>query len=484
MKDDAFCRLGIEDIPTPDWSTSPPEDEPSSDEQSETKGDGADNVLARINRRYAVVREGGKTRVLSFEPHLGREAATLQSFEDFRNFHLNEIVQVPGQKPMPAGHWWLKHPERRQFDGFVFKPGSAEVINGRLNLWRGWGVELKRGGWPLMARHILDVLASGNLQVFEYITNWMAWTVQNPDKPAEVALVFQGGRGSGKGVVARSLCRIFGQHGLHISSAMHLAGRFNAHLRDVCVLFADEAYWPGDKAAEGSLKRLITEPELFIEAKGRDAITVENRLHVIMASNEDWIVPAGIDERRFGVFRVSDHKKQDPSYFKPLYAEIENGGLSAMLFDLLNVDLKGWHPRNLVTTQALKEQQVRSLLPEDEWWVELLETGLLQGADPKDPSCAVSGTYTRKEESYSGSRIVTCKGLYDQARTISPRLKHRSDIVLGHELSSRGCVSKRVLRARGFQFPPLQEARRAWEARFPGWQWRDPTLTDWQSVDD
>jgi hypothetical protein len=241
---------------------------------------------------------------------------------------------------------------------------------------------------------------------------------------------------------------------------------------------------PGDKAAEGSLKRLITEPELFIEAKGRDAITVENRLHVIMASNEDWIVPAGADERRFAVFRVSDHKKQDLSYFNPLYAEIENGGLSAMLFDLLNVDLKGWHPRNVVASEALREQQARSLSAEDEWWVELLETGTLQGADPKDPSCAVSGTYTRKEESYSGSRIVTCKGLFDQARTVSPRLKHRSDVVLGRELGNRGCTSKRVLRARGFQFPPLLKARRDWEARFPGWTWHDPSLTDWQSVDD
>src|SRR4051812_10014450 len=63
-----------------------------------------------------------------------------------------------------------------------------------------------------------------------------------------------------------------------------LTGRFNAHLRDACLLFADEAYWPGDKGAEGSLKRLITEPELFIEGKGRDGVMVENRLHVIIAS--------------------------------------------------------------------------------------------------------------------------------------------------------------------------------------------------------
>ena len=71
----------------------------------------------------------------------------------------------------------------------------------------------------------------------------------------------------GKGTLGNALVRIFGQHATHISSVDHLAGRFNAHLRDACFLFADEAWWPGDKSAEGTLKRLITEPTLFIEAK-------------------------------------------------------------------------------------------------------------------------------------------------------------------------------------------------------------------------
>jgi hypothetical protein len=61
--------------------------------------------------------------------------------------------------------------------------------------------------------------------------------------------------------------RLFGQHGLRIQSREHLTGRFNPHLRDCCLLFADEAYWPGDKTAEGILKGLITEPDIPIEAK-------------------------------------------------------------------------------------------------------------------------------------------------------------------------------------------------------------------------
>ncbi len=133
-----------------------------------------------------------------------------------------------------------------------------------------------------------------------------------------------------------------------------------------------------------------------------------------------------------------------------------------MLHDLLELDPDGWHPRNIIRTEALREQQQRSLSPENEWVLELLETGILEGADSKDPSCARSDS------------------LFKQAREISPRLKFKSNQLLARELMKRGCIPKRISgSARGWQFPPLPVARAAWEAQFPGHRWRDPTLTEW-----
>src|SRR6185503_3069857 len=160
-----------------------------------------------------------------------------------------------------------------------------------------------------------------------------------------------------------AMVRIFGQHATHISSIKHLVGHFNVHLRDACLLFADEAYWPGDKRGEGELKRLITEPTLFIEPKFVDAMTVQNMLHVLMASNEDWIVPAGEFERRYAVFEVSERKRQDQNWFGPLNEALEHGGYQAMLHDLLQLDLGDWHPRAIPMTEALRKQQLRSLQP-------------------------------------------------------------------------------------------------------------------------
>ncbi|UDL95816.1 toprim domain-containing protein [Lichenihabitans sp. PAMC28606] len=441
-----------------------------------------EDELAELNCKFCVVLDGGKAQVLHFEQARqkdhAREVASFLSFENFRNFYLNRTIRV-GDKNVSLGHWWLRHPERRQYRGLTFQPAGSTEIDGRLNLWRGWGVPSAPGRWSRMRHHIEDVLASGHPDHAAYILKWCAWAVQHPADRAQAAIVFRGRKGTGKGTLGNALCHMFGQHGTHISSAEHLAGRFNGHLRDVCFLFADEAFWPGDRSAEGSLKRLITEPDLFIEDKGVRGVTVPNMLHVMMASNEDWIVPAGEDERRYVVFDVADTHKQSEAWFQPIYDEMDAGGFGAMLHDLLNMDLGNWHPRRIVRTEALVQQQSQGLRPEEAWWCELLQSGVLWGSE--GGGCAVSNGWEEKQETFGGTSTVRRKGLYDQAREISPRLRLHSDHLLGRFLASQGCDNaQKIQRRRGWTFPPLAECRAAWEARFPGWQWDRLDLLEWE----
>jgi Family of unknown function (DUF5906) len=436
--------------------------------------------LDDMNARYFVVQEGGKAFVGKFETVRDRQTLVLMRFADFKNLHMHKLVPV-GDAFMPLGSWWLHHSKRRQYAGLTFHPGdNARVIDGKLNLWRGWAFQPSQGDWSTLREHIWIVVASRRKDVFDYVMNWLAWCVQHPDERAEVVLVMQGKRGTGKGTVANAMCKLFGQHALQISSAEHLVGRFNGHLRDTVLLFADEAYWPGNKGAEGTIKRLVTEPTIFIEAKGRDGVEVPNLLHVMMASNEDWVVPAGERERRYFVLKVSDDKLQDHEWFKAINEQLENGGYQAMLHDLLHHRLGEFHPRQLPKCNDLTAQQALSLGPLDSWWVELLEIGTLSGCDPKAPHRAVSNKYEEKIVAYT-DRLVTRLGLYDQARNIEPRLRNVSDHKLGDFLTEQGGDnSRKVMRRRGWTFPELSECREKWEARFPGWKWRNPNLREWQ----
>lgn len=440
-----------------------------------------DEQLDAMNARYFVVQEGGKAFVGTFETERGRRTLVLMRFADFKNLHMHKLVPI-GNGFMPLGSWWLQHSKRRQYAGLTFHPGNnVRVIDGKLNLWRGWAFQSREGDWSKLRDHIWIVVASRRKEVFDYVMNWLAWCVQHPDERAEVVLVMQGKRGTGKGTVGNAMCKVFGQHALQISSAEHLVGRFNGHLRDTVLLFADEAYWPGNKGAEGTIKRLVTEPTIFIEAKGRDGVEVPNLLHIMMASNEDWVVPAGERERRYFVLKVSDDKLQDQGWFKAINDQLDNGGYKAMLHDLLHHDLGDFHPRQLPKCNDLTGQQALSLGPLDSWWVELLETGTLTGCDPDAPHRAVSNKYEEEVVVGTHDRLVTRLGLYDQARTLEPRLRTMSDHKLGNFLAEQGCDnSRKVMRHRGWTFPELSECRKKWEERFPGFPWRNPKLYKWQ----
>jgi Family of unknown function (DUF5906) len=308
--------------------------------------------------------------------------------------------------------------------------------------------------------------------------------VQNPADRAEVALVFRGKKGTGKGTLGNALVIIFGRHGTHISQKEHLAGRFNYHLRDACFLFADEAYWPGDKSAEGALKRLITEPDLFIEGKGQNAFPAPNLLHVMMASNEEWIVPAGENERRFAVFDVSEEKMQDHEYFGAIAKQMDNGGYEAMLYDLRRRKLEGWHPRKVVTSRALLSQQEKSLSFFDEWWVSVVDEGVIPGSPSAHPNCSppLEDFYVTDDVS---NRQTLMAGLLTRARKSDPRRSgHVTEKAFSRALKEAGCTKVKIMyyrrQRRSWRFPPLRLAREKWEKRFPGWPWTEPNIGDWQ----
>jgi hypothetical protein len=339
-------------------------------------------LISIINERHAVVREGGRTVVITetYDPVLRRRWIVRGSFTDFKNFYMAVQVQVGTRKDgepefKRVGDLWLESGGRRQYEGITFSPAGDQP--GFFNLWRGFSVKEQRGDWSFMSRHIRDVLCRGNERLFDYVMTWMAHRVQRPGEQAEVALVLRGPRGTGKSLYGRLFGSLFGQHFVHVSHPRHLTGNFNAHLQDGVLIFADEAFGAASHAGEGVLKMLITEDAIPIERKGRDVVFVKNCAGVIVASNNEWVIPAGLDERRFCVLDVSDAHAQDHAYFRALIDQMGAGGREAMLFDLMHWDLEEVNLRDVPRTEALDEQKMFSMRPAEKWWFEKLREGAL-----------------------------------------------------------------------------------------------------------
>jgi hypothetical protein len=165
-----------------------------------------------------------------------------------------------------------------------------------------------------------------------------------------------------------------------------LVGNFNAHFKESLIVFADEAYWAGDKSSEGQLKALITEKSLKLELKGKDPVSIRNFVRLMFATNHDWAVPAGLEERRFSVIDMGESHMQDTAYFEALMNQMDNGGREAFLDYLLSYDIKAINLRNLPQTQGLVETKLLTLSNVHRFWLEILERGtLMDGVSSWNP---------------------------------------------------------------------------------------------------
>lgn len=276
---------------------------------------------------------------------------------------------------------WASSPKCRRYpNGVYFYPvregEEIDRVDGALNLWGGMETKPLQGDWQLIDDHVFNVLAGGNKEVYTYILDWCAHTLQYPEKQAGAVLVFRGKKRIGKGLFGHFLRKLWGQHGLHISNGNHLTGKFNQHLANTCLLFADEAFFAGDKQHEGVLKAMISDDVLTIEGKGLGIVQLANRLKIIMATNEKWVVPTSADDARYLVADVSDCRKGDTAYFKALAAQIDSeAARSAFLHDMLNRDISTFHPGTIPDTAGAREQRLYSLDATSQWFLDCLERG-------------------------------------------------------------------------------------------------------------
>jgi hypothetical protein len=390
--------------------------------------------------------------------YVGWRVPVFATFADFRHFYHRK--KLDGGREVGIGSWWLAHEARRQYAGVIYAPGKESP--GYFNLWSGFAVEPRAGDCSLYLAHIRENVCGGNGQYYEFLMNWMARAVQDPGTPGEVAVIFRGTEGVGKGVAAIQFGSLFGPHFKQVVQASHLTGSFNHHLLGCSVLFADEALFAGDRSHDGILKGLITEPTLQIEPKGLDTFVVPNCLHVIMSSNEAWVVPASADARRYFVLDVAQHRKRDFNYFAKLVDQMNKGGRAALLHHLLNRDLSRFLVRAVPETAALAEQKTYSRRGVDALVEEIADQGTLPSAHATALDVAVTSGEDRG------------RGFYVAARRLVPDLRHRSSRVIANELiKSWGATTWTSHGLRGLRFPPLADLRRRFDEKHGVQGWPD-----------
>lgn len=295
---------------------------------------------------------------------------------------------------------WRNSRERKEYDQLTFRPIAGKVADNEplpemmvtndygvfrlYNLYEGLSFDPETGkdkSCDLILKHIREVWCNNNIVSYNYVLDWFARMFQYPNEPGGTCIVLSGGQGTGKDTIVDIFKKAFGQHAFMANTPDKLVGRFNKYVSTSVFVFANEATWGGDKALEGALKTLITDTNLPCERKGIDTYSVKNCTHVLVASNNEWIVPVGEDDRRFFVLDVSSKYQNDHAYFKRLRHERDNGGAEAFVYMLHNRPISNFDPHSMPenNSRAKLDMKIRTANSIVRWWIECVEEGRIMG---------------------------------------------------------------------------------------------------------
>jgi hypothetical protein len=423
--------------------------------------------IDEINRSYAHVIWAGKAIVVNEQPRGPvNDRVRVMSFDSMNSHFANKFTEVRGadgkKKSVTFAKAWHTHRDRRQYDGVEFfpNPDGAACTPNYLNLWRGFSVTASEvGSCEKFKDHLRVNVCQEDEGLYRYLIGWMAHLCQLPRDRAGIALVLRGRKGTGKTKVGEVLGSLFAPHYFLVDDARYLTGQFNAHMASCLLLQADEAMWAGDKAAEGRLKGLITSQIQMVEAKGIDPTRMENRVHIIMTSNEDWVVPASGDERRFFVLDVGSHCERNNVYFAEIDDELDHGGRARLLHELLSFDLEKFNIFDVPQTKALLDQKLGSLSPIDEFWHSRLWEGILIHGDDNWRAAVARdelyGEYLREIKSRNMGRARSIADFGKRLKKLVPAIR-----------DTRPAIEKEpgvLKRTRCYEMPALQECRESFE---------------------
>lgn len=400
-----------------------------------------DGPLEKLNDEYAVVQLGGKTRIVfTDEDVFGLPKYEFMTVQDFMLWtrDLPKIEEQRGNAivQVHVAEKWLEWAGRTKYRKVDFFPGVSQKwvdrnYPGSLNLWTGWAVEpedffgdssVAGAGAipPEECKHFTQLICHlsgedasiletvedlGLPETTRYLLDWLSYSMARPHQPIGVAVAIRGGKGIGKGVLSQFLQWMTGGNTMVTADMDQVVGKFNANLRSTVFLVLDEALWSGSRASARRLQNIITEPMLSTEEKGFQPISTRNSLHILLFSNDEWIVPAsGDDERRYAVLDADSGLKKQWDFWKDIetlyslnLAHRSSGDLDAKklrLGKLLGwlqargewLIENGWIANNTIPqTEALEVQKDFSRNAYELWWDEVvLGFGELGDADLSD----------------------------------------------------------------------------------------------------
>ena len=251
-------------------------------------------------------------------------------------------------------------PAMKTLRGIDFDPSCQRSItpSGMANLWQGFEFR-PREGTDKCQRYLdfcKEIICDNDRKNFDFLINLLAWAIQNPGRNVPAITVLKSGQGTGKDTFVEIFGALWGKAYLETKNPKSIVGDFNSMMKAKKVLYANEAFFAGDRAASNRLK-FVTDPKICINEKHIPEYSIKNCIMLFMASNHDSAINAEATDRRYFVLEVSEREMGNNEYFLRIKEDMKNGGYEQLMGFLKSKDLTGFDPYRVPKTEGLKNEQ-------------------------------------------------------------------------------------------------------------------------------
>jgi len=242
---------------------------------------------------------------------------------------------------------WLQWAGRSEVSACVYRPGEPRIVGHERNLWRGYGVEPKKGDvtpW----HQLLDVLftpdeADSRL----YFERWLAYPLSHPGTKMTVAAMIWGSdTGTGKSMIGETMKRIYADNYAMIGSAQ-LHASFNEWAEAKQFIMVEELESAENKrSVSDRFKTMISQRDVRIERKYISSYVLPDYTNYYFTSNHADSLFIEDKDRRYFVHEASQPAQTDKFYadYVAWLDDPKNPGAAALFYYLLNLNVGDFNP--------------------------------------------------------------------------------------------------------------------------------------------
>lgn len=386
----------------------------------------ADQVNARLDEikwrdqpttgapRAGVQQQGGGERaalksMLSIDEGVERFALVFGGKGTMFDFQEHILVPKADVLDILPEHGWRDMRSIKKvvrMDEVGFDPAGTDPRI-KCNLWGGWPTTPQRGNCDRLLE-LLEYICSNDdnyKELFKWVIRWLAFPIQHPGAKMQTALVVQGPQGTGKNLFFEAYKAIYAEYGRVIDQDA-VEDKFNDWASRKLFMIADEVVARAELYhAKNKLKGIVTGNTIRINPKNVSAHDEVNHVNLVFLSNEYQPLVLENDDRRYLVIKTPE--KLGAEFYKEVRAEIDAGGIAALHWHLLNLDLGDFNEH----TKPLMTQAKSDLIEMSRDSVSSFLLDWMRGEVKDAPFCPCLGTHL----------YITYKRYCDHVGERSPR---------------------------------------------------------------